>query len=213
MTQARRRLCGLLLLFAAVPRLAACAAQYQGQSTAATPAELRSTCGAAAVEGLPIILQRDRQGCGAAALAMIFARWRLPMSQDEILAASASPTEPGIKAGALRDVARAQGLPSYLIHGEIADLEHELESGRPVLVGLTQAWSDALVTHYAVVVGVTRTNDRVVLLDPARGWQQNTLNGFLDEWEPTGRLALVFPHPLPEANPVATFIHSSEVVR
>jgi hypothetical protein len=31
----------------------------------------------------------------------------------------------------------------------------------------------------------------VVTLDPAEGWRQNSLDGFLKEWKPSGRLALV----------------------
>jgi len=192
---------------------AACAARYAGQATTSAPDELRHECGASAVAGVPFVAQTERDDCGAAALAMIFAHWQVPLGRAEVRAACPSTDQGGIEAKRLRDLARASGLSAWLVHGELADLEHEVERGRPVLVGLAQPWSDGTYPHYAVVVGICQASDRVVTLDPAHGWQKNTIAGFLDEWEPVGRLALIFARPSPTEEAPATRVDSSEIVR
>lgn len=188
----RRRFATLLL---ASPLLAACAASYTGTSVATTPERARASCGDTAVEGVPFVEQSGREDCGPAALAMILAYWRIAATHDEI--AAACPPEPGVgtKAGTMRDFARERGLKVFLIHGEIADLERELKLGRPVLVGLSQPYSDQTYTHYAVVVGLDAAAERIFLIDPARGWQENSIDGFLDEWNPVGRPTMVFLRP------------------
>jgi len=77
------------------------------------------------------------------------------------------------------------------VQGEIADLTRELTNGRPVLVGLVKPHRRGTLTHYEVVVGLHVGKGVVVTLDPAEGWRQNTLEGFLAEWTPAGRLALI----------------------
>jgi ABC-type bacteriocin/lantibiotic exporter with double-glycine peptidase domain len=191
----------------------ACAARYSGLATTSAPEELRHECGATAVEGVPFVAQRERDDCGAAALAMIFAYWQVPIGRADVHAACPSTDKGGIEAKRLRDLARENGLSAWLVHGELADLEHELARGRPVLVGLAQPWSDGTYPHYAVVVGICRESDRVVTIDPAHGWQKNTVAGFLDEWEPVGRPALIFARPSPTDGAPTTPVNSSEIAR
>ncbi|MBL8840406.1 MAG: C39 family peptidase [Planctomycetes bacterium] len=204
----RRR--SLPCLAAAVLLLAGCATAYRGPGDDTTAAELRRTCGATAVEGVPFVAQVGREECGSAALAMILGYWRIDASEADVRAACPSAPEVGTAATTLRDHSRAKGLSAWVIRGEFADLEHELARGRPVLVGLLQSWSDATWSHYAVVVGISRANDCVVTIDPARGWQKYALGGFLDEWEPAGRLAMVFLRPSTGAIAAAAEVNSSE---
>ncbi len=199
------------LLAVSLPLLAGCTATYLGSATSAAPAELRTDCGLTAVEGVPFVAQIGREDCGSAALAMIFAYWRIPVGREEVRVACPPTEGVGVRAVALRDLARAHELSAWIIRGEFADLEHELAHGRPLVVGLKQRWSDAEWTHYAVVVGVSRANDRVVTLDPARGWQNYTFGGFLDEWEPAGRLSMVFLRPSTRTTSNAVDMHSSEI--
>jgi hypothetical protein len=42
-----------------------------------------------------------------------------------------------------------------------------------------------------VVVGYHRASRRILTLDPARGFRENSMQGFLAEWAPTGRVTLV----------------------
>jgi len=108
----------------------------------------------------------------------------------------------GLKAGRLRDFARAHGLESFLLHGELTDLSRELQNGRPVLVGLAKPQRRGVLTHYEVVVALHPERQLVVTLDPDRGWQQNDVAGFLAESQPTGRLALVVSAPAANKSPI-----------
>jgi hypothetical protein len=112
-------------------------------------------------------------------------------SPDQLVAALRPAPADGIAAGRLRDHARGHGLASYLIAGELADLEHELARGRPVLVGLVKPQRRGALAHYEVVVAVHPERRAVVTLDPAEGLRQNSYDGFVAEWEPAGRLTLI----------------------
>lgn len=48
------------------------------------------------------------------------------------------------------------------------------------------------MSHYEVVVGFHRRKRILLTLDPAHGWRQNSIDGFLNEWEPATGLLLVF---------------------
>ncbi len=86
---------------------------------------------------------------------------------------------------------RRRGLRAYLLHGQLADLEHELTRGRPVLVGMVKPYATGGMRHYEVAVALHRGRGLIVTVDPARGWQINDFAGFVKEWEPAGRLTLV----------------------
>lgn len=189
---------------------ASCVSGYRGPAVDTSPRELQAECGPTAIHDVELVEQQGRDDCGAAALAMVLSYWQIETCCDDVRAAC--PPEPGvgITAKALRDHSRELGLPAYLVHGELADLEHEIGCGRPVLVGLAQLYSDLAYTHYAVVVGINLPNDRVVTLDPARGWQKYTVRGFLDEWEPIGRPAMVFLGPSTTASARSRTVNSSE---
>ena len=60
---------------------------YMGYARTATPADLAGD-GWELVEGVPAVRQVAREDCGAAALAMVLGYWRLPVTRDEIAAAS-----------------------------------------------------------------------------------------------------------------------------
>lgn len=68
---------------------------------------------------------------------------------------------------------------------------HELEQGRPVIVGVAKPTTQDAVAHYEVVVGMHRASRRVATYDPAAGVRQNTFGGFLTEWQAAGRVLLV----------------------
>jgi hypothetical protein len=91
----------------------------------------------------------------------------------------------------LRDRARSLGMASFVVEGTFKDIAYELEHRRPVIVGTAKPTVTGAVAHYEVVVGLNLESQRIATLDPAAGMQQNTLLGFLKEWQPTGRLLLV----------------------
>lgn len=144
----------------------------------------------ARVEGVPLVRQESPQGCGAAALAMVLARWGRPVPQEAIWAASPPPPGQGLRAIALRDFARAQGLQAFVVEGRTDDLDRELARGRPVIVGLVKRQGRRVYPHYEVVVGLDRTRERILVLDPARGERERKLRDFSKEWDAAGRVTL-----------------------
>jgi ABC-type bacteriocin/lantibiotic exporter with double-glycine peptidase domain len=138
-----------------------------------------------------LVRQSATDDCGAAALAMMLGHWSVPASRAEIL--EAVPRDPGhgIALDALRDFARARGLTSYVIRGELSDLATEVGLDHPVLVGLVQRYGDHARAHYEVVTGINPTTRRLLLLDPARGLREDTFEGFSSEWTTAGRPTLV----------------------
>ena len=83
-------------------------------------------------------------------------------------------------------------MQAFVIEGEVEDLVHELEAGRPAIVGTAKPTiTGEHVAHYEVVVGVHAASQRIATLDPAAGLRQNSYSGFFEEWLPTGRVLLV----------------------
>lgn len=177
--------------------LASAGCSYLGTAETFDPADLDREDGWIAVQGVPVVRQKQDEDCGAAALAMALAYWRVPTSLEEVVRECPPIPKEGIKAGTLRDCARAKGLQTFLFHGAFSDLEKELSRGRPVIVGLVKPYVNGGLTHFEVVVGVHPRKEVVVTLDPAHGWRRNRYEGFLMEWEPAKRLTLVLVKPSP----------------
>jgi ABC-type bacteriocin/lantibiotic exporter with double-glycine peptidase domain len=171
---------------------------YLGTAEDFDPADLDREDGWIAVKGVPVILQKQDEDCGAAALAMALEYWRVPTSLEDVARECPPVPKDGIKAGALRDCAREKGLQPFLFHGAFTDFEKELSRGRPVIVGLIKPYVNGGLTHFEVVVGVHPRKEIVVTLDPAHGWRRNSYEGFLTEWEPARRLTLVLLKPPPD---------------
>lgn len=168
--------------------LAACSS-YRGTARDISPAALEEP-GWVRVRGVAFLPQAAESDCGAAAIGMVVGYWTEAPPKEIAAGLQPAPAE-GIRAGRLRDFARARGLAAFVISGEVADLEHELAAGRPVLVGVVKPQRKGVLTHYEVVVALHRERRLVVTLDPAEGLRQNSLDGFLAEWQAAGRLALV----------------------
>ena len=174
---------------------------YLGSARTATPADLTPSDDSwNMVEGVPSVRQIAREDCGAAALAMVLGYWALPVTREDITAAHPPAPERGIRAAALRDFARRQGLQAFIVEGQLADLDRELARRRPVLVGVMKRYGGRVYPHYEVVVGVSRRQRRILTLDPAHGLRVNSREGFAAEWTAAGRLTLiVFPRAAPSS--------------
>jgi ABC-type bacteriocin/lantibiotic exporter with double-glycine peptidase domain len=127
--------------------------------------------------------QRARADCGAAALAVVLARYEPGLQAEEVRRLAGDQAT----AARLRDVARGRGLRAFLFSGTMADLERELAAGRPVLVGVVRG----RLAHYQVVAGRNRERDELLLADPARGWRVMSRQDFEAEWQPARSLTLV----------------------
>ena len=141
---------------------------------------------------VPFVAQRTDRDCGTAALAMALSRYGIT---PEALATNQELAQGNVRAGALRDAARARGVPAYVVSATFADLNTQLERGRPVLVGMAKPMAlmgGKSLAHYEVVIGMSRKQKKIVSLDPAVGVREYSLEGFAREWIPTKRLAIVF---------------------
>jgi len=122
---------------------------------------------------------------------MVLAHFGVSATIDQVTAL-APPSDGGVRAVALRDVARGKGLEAFIVSGTLKDLVAQIDRGRPVLVGLAKPMVGArAIAHYEVVVGINRTKRLILSLDPSRGPRQNTFEGFAREWVPTYQVTIV----------------------
>lgn len=187
----------IALLLACCLGSACASAGYTGAARDLKPQALHTEPGWIAVDHVPLMRQRHLHDCGPTALAMVLSYW-----YPSVPAQRWKPEEKNdrrLSAGELRDRARAHGLSAFVVEGTFADIAHELERKRPVIVGTIKPVGGGRgVSHYEVVVGLHPQTKRIATLDPAAGWRQNSLEEFLKEWAPSGRLLLVvLPRPRP----------------
>jgi ABC-type bacteriocin/lantibiotic exporter with double-glycine peptidase domain len=143
------------------------------------------------VRGVPEVRQHDVEDCGAAVAAMVLGFWRRPVTVGELVREMPVP-KGGLAARDVRILLKKRGLRAYVIEGTLADLEHELAAGRPVIVGTTKAIDRRhVLTHYEVVVAWHPEKREVVTLDPAEGWRVSPLEGFELEWAASEHTAIV----------------------
>lgn len=167
----------------------ACLPTYQGASRRVAPAQLRDD-NAWVLAETPAVQQKANVDCGAAALAMVVARWRPDLDRARIVRTVPVINE-GFRLGDLRDVARAAGLRAFALVGDRDLLRYELERGRPVVIGLLRPYRDKARAHYEVVIGI-HPDGRVATIDPGDAqWHVRSWRGLMAEWESAGRPALV----------------------
>ena len=187
------------LALAAAALASACGPSYVGGARPIDPAAVRAEAGWVVAGPTPTLKQKHDDDCGPAVLAMVAARWQVPLTVAEAVALLPPPGPLGSRLRHLRDAARARGLVAFAIAGDRPTLLHELRAGRPVIVGLLLPFSRGkALSHYEVVVAATATADRFVTIDPARAaWRQRTWEALEAEWKPVGRPTLVVLGPAP----------------
>jgi ABC-type bacteriocin/lantibiotic exporter with double-glycine peptidase domain len=177
------------MIVIALVATSACISTYKGDSRRVAPANLRADDAWVLAEA-PAIQQQADVDCGAAALAMVVARWRPELDRSHI-AQSIPVVNDGYRLGDLRDVARSAGLRAFAIVGDADLLRYELVRGRPVVIGLHRPYRDRARAHYEVVIGVHR-DGRVATIDPGdASWHVRSWRGLKAEWDSAGRPALV----------------------
>ena len=178
----------------------ACQLSYSGGARAVSPNEIGAGWYRAAAT--PVVRQQQESDCGLAALAMVAGTWGRRWSVAE-LSSQLPPTERGVKLGALRDLARARGLEAYAIKGTSHDLEHELQAGRPVVLGLILPYDqNRNASHYEVAIAINPRDGTVVTIDPASGsWRERSRKVLELEWKTAGFAALVVTGARPLAAP------------
>lgn len=142
---------------------------------------------AAPVLDVPVVVQR-KNGCGAAAVAMVIRYWRgqIPTLQTDdnpaaIFQRLYVPAEKGIRGSDMARYFQQREFRAFVIHADEADLSHHLSRGRPLIVCLRPG--RGAPNHYVVVVGLDGSAGTISFVDPAKGAvvRQST-SRFRDEW-------------------------------
>ena len=166
--------------------------RFPSTARAARPEAISPARGWISVSAVEPVRQESARDCGPAAIAMVARFWGVQLGLDDATRAVAlGGSDRGSKLGALRDLARARGLTAFAIRADRATLQHELERGRPVLVGLLRARGNRRLSHYEVVVGIRPGSGDVATIDPAAGLGIRRWSQLAAEWDPAGRPALV----------------------
>jgi predicted double-glycine peptidase len=168
---------------------------YLGQASTVHPDLVHQERGWILVDNVPLVRQKAEYDCGPAALAMVVSYLRPELANDPFFTRAANTR---VSVRDLRDHARALGLSAFVLEGTPEDLVHELQNKRPVIAGIGKPTVQGPVFHYEVVIGFHPKTRRVLMLDPAEGWLQNSFTGFIEEWQATGRVLLVVIPPAPD---------------
>ena len=150
---------------------------------------------------IPFVKQ-DKNGCGAASLAMLIEYWRQqgktgePKADDkEIQRQLYAPRAHGIYASDMELYLRRHHFQTFAFQGQWKDLVDHLQKGRPLIVAIGVGRD----RHYVVVAGFEGTEEQVLLEnDPSRGkLVKQDREKFEKEWKALGNWTLLAV-PLPE---------------
>ncbi len=161
-------------------------------------------CAAACASGpanlwldVPFVPQQ-RDGCGAASVAMVMQYWERKQGQPvdpaavpaRILGALYARSAHGIYASAILRYFQENGYRAFAFAAEPSDLERELRQGRPLIVALKAGSGREL--HYVVVVGINGPQRLVLVNDPEqRKLLEEDESEFVRRWKATGDWTLL----------------------
>ena len=149
-------------------------------------------------------VKQEKNGCGAASIAMVMQYWReqqggpadANVAAEQIQRALYSNAAHGIYASSMEGYFRRNGYRVFVFHGEWQDLEQHLKKGRPLITALKPG--STLPLHYVVVAGLDQERQLVLLNDPAeRKLVKEERQRFEREWEAADGWALLA---VPEAS-------------
>ena len=153
---------------------------------------------------VPFVPQQ-KDGCGAASIAMVMQYWeqhqgqpvRLEADPALILRALYSGPAHGIYASAMVRYFQQNGYRAFAFAGGQADLLSQLQQGRPLIAALKKPGSGPSL-HYVVVVGLDEPRKLVLVNDPAqRKLLKVDQSQFEREWKAAGNWILLA---VPEAS-------------
>ncbi|MFB3825759.1 MAG: C39 family peptidase [Bryobacteraceae bacterium] len=135
---------------------------------------------------VPFVPQ-EKNGCGAASIAMVMRYWQAPADAVEIQRALYSREARGIFASAMERYLREHGFRAFAVRGQWDDLKQHLEKGRPLIVALKPGRGDP---HYVVVAGLE--SGTVLKNDPAeRKLLRQHRTDFEKQWKAAGNWMLL----------------------
>ncbi|MBZ5508472.1 MAG: C39 family peptidase [Acidobacteriia bacterium] len=143
--------------------------------------------------------RQEKDGCGAASIAMVMQYWLKQQNRTanraadpvEIQRALYSSKEHGIRASDLERYFQQHGFRTFSFTGKWEDLKQHLEKGRPLIVALKPSTLD-IQLHYVVVVGVDPAQNIVYMNDAAqRKLLKQERADFEKQWSGTGQWTLL----------------------
>jgi ABC-type bacteriocin/lantibiotic exporter with double-glycine peptidase domain len=143
-------------------------------------------------------VKQEKNGCGAASIAMVMQYWQRQQGQAPTAVADApeiqtslySSKAHGIYASDLERYFEQHRYRAFAFEGRIQDLKDHLAKGRPLIVALKPAAKTPL--HYVVVAGIDSAKNLVFVNDPAeRKLLQRDFATFEKEWKGTGNWTLL----------------------
>jgi len=150
-------------------------------------------------------VKQEKDGCGAASIAMVMQYWAKQRSKPEVDADAAeiqrllySKEGHGIYASDLEHYFQEHGFQTFAFQGGWDDLKEHLEKGRPLIVALKPPGRSP-EPHYVVVAGLDWERGLVLLNDPAqRKLLKEERSKFEKQWSAVGKWTLLA---LPQQQP------------
>jgi len=149
-------------------------------------------------------VKQEKDGCGAASIAMVMQYWQKQTGGDlqgsdaaSIQQALYSSKAHGIYASDMERYFQQHGFKTFAFAGTWDDLTQHLKKGRPLIAALKPSPGES-TRHYVVVVGVDSKQNLVLVNDAAqRKLLQEDRSSFEKEWSAVGRWTLLA---VPESN-------------
>jgi ABC-type bacteriocin/lantibiotic exporter with double-glycine peptidase domain len=143
-------------------------------------------------------VKQEKDGCGAASIAMVMQYWQrqqgiaAPAGADaaQIQAALYSHDAHGIYASAMERYFQQNGYRTFAFRGNWNDLQHHLAKGRPLIVALQPG--SGLPLHYVVLAGLDSEHNAVLVNDPAqRKLLKEDRTAFMRKWNAASKWTLL----------------------
>lgn len=143
-------------------------------------------------------VKQEKDGCGAASIAMVMQYWSRQQAKPELGADAGeiqrllySREGHGIYASDLEHYFQEHGFQTFAFPGEWDDLKQHLEKGRPLIVALKSSHRNP-EPHYVVVAGLDWGRNLVLLNDPAqRKLLKEERSKFEKQWSAVGKWTLL----------------------
>ena len=144
-------------------------------------------------------IQQEKNGCGAAAIAMVIDYWNhqqrhpqtFPADVSAIQQSLYSPQAHGIYSADLQRYFEKHGFRTFAFKGDWDLLREHLEKGRPLIVALKPQKGETSL-HYVVVAGLDWNSAVLLINDPAqRKLLKVERRRFQKEWQAVHRWTLL----------------------
>ncbi|HLY97522.1 MAG TPA: C39 family peptidase [Candidatus Angelobacter sp.] len=144
-------------------------------------------------------VRQEKNGCGAASIAMVMQYWQQQPGQREnagsgmeaIQQAIYSSGAHGAYASDMERYFQGHGFRTFAFRGQWADLRQHLAKGRPLIVALKPLPTEDTL-HYVVVAGIDLQQNVVLVNDAAqRKLLKEDCNSFEKKWSAAGNWTLL----------------------